>query len=314
MKLKSIAAVAAAFSLCTVSFASIAAAASVDIAYTATDAGLGCGDDGYCARRNIYNVWGNSVEEIDPEVAVYGNITVTFTVSGIGTDSSKEQSSETRYDADGGAYVAYVCGSIAGNSRNNAAEVGDEYVYINGDGTYTAVWTLTDSNGEVFGSENISCLYLQTNIDYLIYGSDEEKEKDKKERDIADSGVMITINSITTEEAPEEDTSDSTEDTSDSTEDTSDTSGGTDTNSNDTGSSTTTTTTSGSSGNSTTTTTTTSNSSGSSSTTTAASTSSSSSSAVTTESNTDTGDAGIMAAVAVLAAAGIGAFASKKRK
>ena len=314
MRLKNILAGAVALALCTVSFASLAADAGEVKTIDCSNASvLGLGDEGNALRRNIYNVWGNSVEDIDPNTAVSEYITIDFTISGIGSDSArKDTSSSTKYDADGTNYYAFIGGSIAGNSRHSisGADATSEYTAINGDGTYTVTWTLDSP------SENISCLYLQTNIDFTEYVAEADRETAEKEKNTAASGITITINSITSVEPDKEEETTDTESSDDTTEsettadDSSSNDGTTSNNNNNDSSSSTTTAKSTTTTAAKSTTTTAANNSSSAATTTAATAATSAS----TVSNTPTGDTSGIAVVAVaLTAAGAAAVLSRKK-
>ncbi len=291
MNLKRMTAVAAAFSLCAVSFASLAASAEVTIPYSA-NSDIACGDDGVSLRRNILNTWGNDVTDIE-STAVAEYITVNFTISGLNGATSNAEAN-AKYDCNGTNFVAFVAGAAGGNVRHNneGGAIGDQYVTITGDGDYSVTWNLESASG------SIECLYLQTNINYLAFGSDEEKAKKDSEREITDSGLSLTINSIKTGDAPEEETTEESNtegETTTEAESTTTEGGGT------TASTTSTT------AKSTTTTTAKSNSSAA---TTAAAPASSSDSV----SNTPTGDTtGIAVIASVLAAAGAAAVVSKKK-
>lgn len=171
-------------------------AAEKTIAYTASEGSLGVGDDGTSVRRNIYNVWGNDVKDIDGATAVNGYVTVTFEVVGIGEDVGPK-------DDDGnvtGQYQVFLGGSIAGQNRhaneyNNGDIPADEIVDINGDGTYSVTWNLE------WGSENIDCLYLQSNISCYSYGDFQGLET---------SGVSLNVTSIKTDDGVEEDPTETT--------------------------------------------------------------------------------------------------------
>jgi len=318
MRLKNILAGAVALALCTVSFASLAADAGEVKTIDCSNASvLGLGDEGNALRRNIYNVWGNSVEDIDPNTAVSEYITIDFTISGIGSDSArKDTSSSTKYDADGTNYYAFIGGSIAGNSRHSisGADATSEYTAINGDGTYTVTWTLDSP------SENISCLYLQINIDFTEYVAEADRETAEKEKNTAASGITITINSITSVEPDKEEETTDTESSDDTTEsettattaadDSSSNDGTTSNNNNNDSSSSTTTAKSTTTTAAKSTTTTAANNSSSAATTTAATAATSAS----TVSNTPTGDTSGIAVVAVaLTAAGAAAVLSRKK-
>ena len=293
MRLKNMLAVAAAFAFCTVSFASLAANAGEEKTIDCSNASdLGLGDEGNAVRRNIYNTWGNNVTDIDANSAVSEYISVEFTISGIGSDSArKDADSSTKYDGNGTNYVAFVGGSVAGTARHSitGGDPTDEFISITGDGTYTATWTLGD-----LVSENISCLYLQTNIDFTDYVAEADKETAEKNKDVAASGITLTINSIKTVEPDAAEETDSESETNSETEGTSET----EANSTESTTKASTTTTAKSS-----TTTTTAKSAS----TTAATTSS-------TVTNTPTGDtSGIAVVASILGVAGAAAVISKKK-
>lgn len=165
MKMRSMIAAVAAMAVSAVCVAALpASAAETTVAYTPSADSLGVGDDGVTLRRNIFNIWGqNNVQDIaGGATAVNKYLTVTFNVSGIGTDSAGE---------DGVAYCVYLGGSIAGESYHNGEYVtnsipASQLVNINGDGQYTVTWETS--------SENIDCLYLQSNINIYAYGKDDE--------------------------------------------------------------------------------------------------------------------------------------------
>ncbi|MBR1527844.1 MAG: hypothetical protein IJ642_00920 [Oscillospiraceae bacterium] len=296
MRLKNILAAAAAFAFCTVSFASLAAnAGEVKTIDCSNASALGLGDEGNALRRNIYNVWGNSVEDMDPNTAVSEYIKIDFTISGIGSDSArKDTSSTTKYDADGVNYYAFVGGSIAGNSRHSisGADATSEYTPITGDGNYTVTWTLDAP------SENISCLYLQTNIDFTEYVAEADRETAEKEKNTGASGITITINSITSVEPDKEEETSEGSDENGEGETTTTTADDSGSNHND-----------NNNNNSTT--------ASKSTTTTAAGNSSASTTAATAASsvsNTPTGDtSGVVVAAVVLTAAGAAAVLSRKK-
>ncbi|MBR1553948.1 MAG: hypothetical protein IJ644_00980 [Oscillospiraceae bacterium] len=292
MRLKNMLAVAAAFAFCTVSFASLAANAGEEKTIDCSNASdLGLGDEGNAVRRNIYNTWGNNVTDIDANTAVSEYISIEFTISGIGSDSArKDADSTTKYDGDGTNYVAFVGGSVAGTARHSitGGDPTDEYITISGDGTYTATWTLGD-----LSSENISCLYLQTNIDFTDYVAEADKETAEKNKDVAASGITLTINSIkTVEPDAAEETSES--ETNAETEGSSETDAATE---------------------STTKATTTTTAKSSTTTTTAKSASTTAATTSSTVTNTPTGDtSGIAVVASVLTAAGAAAVVSRKKK
>ncbi|MBR6242888.1 MAG: hypothetical protein IKQ90_05290 [Ruminococcus sp.] len=188
---------AAAFSVSAyASMAMTAEAAQVSIAYKDTDNeldSLGVGNDGISVRKNIYNVYGNNVVCITPETAVKDQVTVNFTVSGIGSTAAN-----TKEDGSADPYVAYLAGEINGEKKHERADIpADDLVSINGDGSYTATFHFRGS------AEKIDCLYLQTNINFYQYA-----------QSLEDSGVRIKIDSITTEGEESGDTQTSTTTTS----------------------------------------------------------------------------------------------------
>lgn len=293
MRLKNMLAVVAAFAFCTVSFASLAANAGEEKTIACTNASdLGLGDEGNAVRRNIYNTWGNNVTDIDANTAVSEYISVEFTISGIGSDSArKDADSSTKYDGNGTNYVAFVGGSVAGTARHSitGGDPTDEFISITGDGTYTATWTLGD-----LSSENISCLYLQTNIDFTDYVAEADKETAEKNKDVAASGITLTINSIKTVEPDAAEETDSESETNSETEGTSETEAA--------------------STESTTKSSTTTTAKSTTTTTTAKSASTTAATTASTVTNTPTGDtSGIAVVASVLAAAGAAAVVSKKK-
>ncbi len=99
----------------------------------------------------------------------------------------------SRYDCDGQNFVAYLGGSIYSANQYTAEEIAeDAFVRITGDGDYSVTWKTGTQNAPV------NCLFLQTNINYLAFGSEEELMKSEKERSPEDCGVAITIRSIRT--------------------------------------------------------------------------------------------------------------------
>lgn len=193
MKMRNMIAAIAAMAVSAVCVAAVpVSAADVTIAYTESAGSLSKGDDGVSLRRNIYNVWGNDVKDIDgPATTVIDHVTVTFNVSGIGSDSVKtneDQSTEPLY--------VFLGGSIAGTSYHQSEYDGGsvpagQSVSINGDGEYSVTWA--DVN-----SENIDCLYLQSNINFYAYG--------ENVKDVADTTANISVVSIVTGEKEEETT------------------------------------------------------------------------------------------------------------
>lgn len=147
-----------AFSAMTISSAN----AATKIPYTASSNSLSTDNDGISLRRNILNVWTTpQVSDISENTTVEECITVDFTVSGIGDASALD---------DGTQFYAWLAGSIGSNPQVwTLADAGDNKVAINGDGDYTVQMPLAE------GSDSISCLILQTNINLYAFGEGLEK-------------------------------------------------------------------------------------------------------------------------------------------
>lgn len=179
MKMKKFIAAMAATAVSAVAMAAMtvsAYAADVNIPYTKSDNALTTSDDTNEVRLNICNTWsGNSIEDIKSDTAVSEKIVVNFTVDGIGSDSTRTNEDGTTEDL-----CAYLIGSIGSNSAWNAGENGNETVSINGDGDYTVTWTLDED------VESIDSLILQSNI------------KIDADKTLADSGITLTVNYIST--------------------------------------------------------------------------------------------------------------------
>lgn len=178
---------ASALSLSALAAMSFSASAAVtEIPYTQSEDSLSTDNDGRSLRRNIYNVWTtpNTTDIDGSKTTIEDNVTVEFTVSGIGDASTTD---------DGTQLKAWLAGSIAGNSVWSLDEAGEYAIDINGDGTYTATWALE-------GSENVDCLIVQTNINIYSFGNNVTG--------IDDTTANITVNKIYTgkEEAPAETT------------------------------------------------------------------------------------------------------------
>ncbi len=181
MKMKNMIATMTAVAVTAVSCVAMNASAAVtEIPYTGPGAGaMATENNGTDLRLNLINNWGNNVNDIPGSFTVEDNITVTFTVSGIGTNSAN-----TNEDGSAGAeYYAALCGTIGTNivwgDTNSNIELNK--VPITGDGQYTVSIDLID------GSETIECLLISSNINLYNYGSSVE-----------DCGVVFTVNSITT--------------------------------------------------------------------------------------------------------------------
>jgi len=192
MKMKKILAAVAASAVTASAFAAMSIstyAAEKTIAYKESAGSLNVGNDGVSVRRNIYNVWGNTVTDIDNNTAVTDHITVNFTVSGIGTDSLK-----TNEDGSTEQLIAWICGDAGTNDCWKDGDNGYAPVNINGDGDYTATWTLSEASG------SIECLILQSNINFYAYFTDDYTG----DKTVDASGVKLTINSISTGEEEED--------------------------------------------------------------------------------------------------------------
>lgn len=151
-------------------------AADINIPYTMSDNALTTSDDTNEVRLNICNTWsGNNIEDISTETPVSEKIVVNFTVSGIGSDSTRTNEDGTTEDL-----CAYLIGSVGSNSAWNSSESGNETVAINGDGEYTVTWKLDED------SETIDNLILQSNI------------RIAEDKTLADSGITLTVNYIST--------------------------------------------------------------------------------------------------------------------
>ena len=126
----------------------------------------------------------NTADIDGAKTTIEDNVTVEFTVSGIGDASTTD---------DGTQLKAWLAGSIAGNSVWSLNDAGEAAIDINGDGTYTATWALE-------GSENVDCLIVQTNINIYSFGNNVTG--------IDDTTANITVNKIYTgkEDAPAETT------------------------------------------------------------------------------------------------------------
>lgn len=190
MKMKKFIAALAVTAVSAVSMTAIAVsayAADINIPYTKSDNALTTSDDNNEVRLDICNTWsGSSIEDVSTQTHVSEKIVVNFTVSGIGSESTRTNEDGTTEDL-----CAYLIGSIGSNSAWNASESGNETVAINGDGDYTVTWNLDED------SETIDNLILQSNIRLA------------EDTTLADSGITLTVNYIsTTGDEPETTTTD----------------------------------------------------------------------------------------------------------
>ena len=168
---------------CLIALPASAAAAEITVPYTESKDSKATSDDGKFLRRNIYNIWGNEIEDISGDTAVNGYLTVKFEVSGIGTDSVLVNEDETTTPLQ-----AWLGGSIAGVSYHQSefkkgTIPASQIVDIKGDGEYTVTW-------ENVYSSTINCLYIQSNINFYAYGENVE--------DVTGSAANIKVLSIST--------------------------------------------------------------------------------------------------------------------
>ena len=192
MKMRNMIAAVAAMAVSAVALVALpASAAETNITYNGPSAGsLATDNDGVSLRRNILNVWTDpSISDMDEMTAVVDHITVTFTVSGLGTDSVK-----TNQDGTEEPLYAWLAGQVGTNSAVwTMANAGDAKVPITGDGTYTVSMNLAEA------SESVQCLILQTNINFYAYGNSIEA-----------SGLSLDVTSITTDDGGAGDTTEAT--------------------------------------------------------------------------------------------------------
>ncbi len=189
MKMRNMIATMTAVAVSAISFAAMSASAAVtDIPYTGPSTGaMAVENNGTDLRLNLINEWTTPpVTDIaGATTVVEDNITVTFTVSGIGTNSNVTNEDGTA----GAAYYAYLSGMVGTSTGWDVGACGNDSIPITGDGQYTVTWNLAEA------SESISCLIISTNINLYNYGTS-----------VDDCGVVFTLNSITTgtEDAPTE--------------------------------------------------------------------------------------------------------------
>lgn len=184
---KIMAAVVVAATVATVSMATLSVSAA-DIAYNSsgTDA-YNIDDDGVSFRVNIYNTFGgNKVTDINPSGSFEKKVNVTFTISGLKRNTNVDDMGNP---TDG--YCAYLAGIVGaytfwkpGDASNTTT---NDTVSITGNGTYTVSFNLKDD-----GSDSISCLILQTNINIYQNGVNSATA--------GNCGITCTIDSITTGE------------------------------------------------------------------------------------------------------------------
>ncbi len=181
-----IASASAAVLAATAMFAAVPASAATvekEIAYNGPSAkAFALENDGVSLRLNIFNEWGTSVKDINNKGEFNEKVAVTFTVDGLGEDSANiaEDGTEVPYEA-------FLSGAIGTDgywgedSEDNTVE--NEYVAIEGDGTYTTEFLLNDP------ADTILCLILSTNINAYQYTETGLP---------ADTGITFTVDKITT--------------------------------------------------------------------------------------------------------------------
>lgn len=186
MKMKNMIAAMTAVAVSAISFAAMTASAAVtEIPYTGSNV-LATEDNGTDIRLNLLNIWGgNNTSDINSATVVEDNITVTFTISGLGANSTNVNTDGTP----GAAYQMWLSGSVGSAGAWNPGENGNEPIAINGDGQYTVTWNF----GETY--DTINALIISSNINFYQYGES-----------IDASGLSITLDKITTgvEDAPTE--------------------------------------------------------------------------------------------------------------
>ena len=162
----------------------------VDMGYV--DSGvssLNLENDGVSLRKNIYNEWQEpATKDITNSglgMAAGDFITVTFTVSGIGSSTGDD----TTGDDTTGAYTAFLSMQSGADQYWAADAEGVTAVTFTEDGQYTvSVTSLT-------GSDSIELLLLSTNINLYAYVPEDYTTIDGATL-IADSGISITIDSM----------------------------------------------------------------------------------------------------------------------
>ncbi|MCM1529667.1 MAG: hypothetical protein NC093_06675 [Alistipes sp.] len=185
---KFIAGIASAVVAASAAMAVSVSAAEVDIPYSGPSEGAYKNESNE-ARVNIFNVWTTpQISDIDGDhTAVNEYIDVTFTISGLGDQVTNLDDMGNATDS----YIAYLCGQVGtdgGRHGLSAIEAaGDTPVDITGDGQYTARYHLAE------GSESISCLYIQTNINLWNRAGFDGN-------DPASTGINITVDSIKTDD------------------------------------------------------------------------------------------------------------------
>ena len=184
MKLKKILAAASICAAAVISFAAMTfqTTAQTEIAYNGPSAGaIGTGSNNNDYRVNIYNVWGNSIKDINNFVNIEKNVAVTFTVSGLGTHTANLDSAGNQIST----YEAVLMGTMGINQYWDKSDdtVVNTPVPITGDGQYTTIFNIKDK------VSSIDCLVLQTNID--INGLDVLNPSSAEE-----CGLTIKIDSI----------------------------------------------------------------------------------------------------------------------
>ncbi len=173
----------------------------VDIDYT--DSGvssLNVENDGTSLRKNIYNEWQ------DPKTTDITNtglgmnagdfITVTFTVTGIGSGSAGDDTTgddttgdDTAGTPEEGVYTAFIAMMSGADEYWAADDAGVTPVTFTEDGQYSV------SVESLNGSDSIELMLLSTNINLYAFVPEDYTLTDNATL-IADSGISVTIDSI----------------------------------------------------------------------------------------------------------------------
>lgn len=129
------------------------------IAYTGPSEGAyRTGDDGNCIRLNIYNVWGNDVQDIDFNFTAEKNVTVDFNVSGLsaaiqkanggGEEETTTAASDDTTKADDTTKKDDTTKADGTTKKGDTTTKKDETTKSNGDGTTVAQEETTTATGD----------------------------------------------------------------------------------------------------------------------------------------------------------------------
>ncbi len=161
--------------LCCFSFLSLQTAFPVSAAVTVipyTPSADSLTTDGKYLRLNLRNVWNGSCEDVPQDVACSGFLSVTFTISGLGKLTAP--------------YTVSLLGTAGDltfwNHPSDTAVAGT--VHVTRDGTYNVQTILPHA------VSTIDCLLLATNINLYQYAENGT---------VADAGISLTVQQITTE-------------------------------------------------------------------------------------------------------------------